>query len=74
MESLQPDTRNHPASATLFALAITRKKLEPPKQFYRCLRVTYFQEYDTPGLEEERTFKSLFLYSLLPSKRAYGQR
>ncbi|KAL7407083.1 hypothetical protein ABVT39_002598 [Epinephelus coioides] len=53
-----------PASATLGAFAITQRKQESPKEYYRRLRVTYFQGRYAPGLEEEHCFKFLFLHNL----------
>ncbi|KAL7394959.1 hypothetical protein ABVT39_007745 [Epinephelus coioides] len=53
-----------PTSATLCAFAITQRKQESPKEYYRCLRVAYFQGHNAPGLEEEHGFKSLFLHNL----------
>ncbi|XP_051571559.1 uncharacterized protein LOC127451142 [Myxocyprinus asiaticus] len=52
------------ASATIAAFAITQKRHEPPREYYRCLRTTYFQGSNEPGLEEERAIKSLFLHNL----------
>ncbi|KAL7403949.1 hypothetical protein ABVT39_007645 [Epinephelus coioides] len=78
MESLPPGTRDcysalcqalrdeyslftDPASA---AFAITQRKQESLKEYYRRLRVAYFQGRNAPGLEEEHGFKSLFLHNL----------
>ncbi|KAM4579287.1 uncharacterized protein V3H82_008529 [Fundulus diaphanus] len=53
-----------PASATLGAFAIQQKRTEAPKEYYRRLRAAYFQGRNAPGLEEDHTFKSLFLHNL----------
>lgn len=58
-----------PASATLGALSIIQKKLEPPREYYRRLRVAYFQGRNAPGLEEDHTFKSLSVNNLHESIR-----
>lgn len=51
-------------SATLGALTITQKRNEPPREYYRRLRAAYFQGRNAPGLEEDRSFKSLYLHNL----------
>ena len=50
-----------PASATISGLATMQEKHDSTKDYYRHLRAAYFQVYNVPGLEEEPTFKLLFL-------------
>lgn len=40
---------NDPVSATLGALSIIQKKLEPPREYYRRLRVAYFLGRNAPA-------------------------
>ena len=57
------------ASATLSAMNILQKKNKSPRVYYRRLRTTYFGGCRTPGLEDDRAFKSLFLHNLHESIR-----
>ncbi len=60
---------NDPASATLGAFNIIHKRSEPPREYFRRLRVAYFQGRNAPGLEEEHQFKCLFVNNLHESVR-----
>ncbi|KAL7407266.1 hypothetical protein ABVT39_005928 [Epinephelus coioides] len=48
------------------ALQIKHAHLENPRDYYKRLRHTYFQSKNAPGLEENPSFKSLFLRNLHP--------
>ncbi|MED6275465.1 hypothetical protein CHARACLAT_026818 [Characodon lateralis] len=41
-----------------------KKKDEPPREYFHRLKTAYFQRCYAPGLEEDHTFKSLFLHNL----------
>ncbi|XP_055362228.1 uncharacterized protein LOC129603674 [Betta splendens] len=53
-----------PAATIFEAFNVLHKRNEPPKEYYRRLRKAYFQGRNTPGLEEDSTFQSLFLHNL----------
>ncbi|XP_061587553.1 uncharacterized protein LOC133452322 [Cololabis saira] len=57
------------ASATLAASSIKHQESETPKDYYWRLRAAFFQGRNTPGLENDRHFKSLFLHNLHESVR-----
>lgn len=58
-----------PAAATLGAFEVLHRREESPKEYYRRLRVAYFQGHNAPGLEEDSAFRSLFLHNLHESIR-----
>ncbi len=49
---------NDPASAAFGAFAITQRRMEPPREYYRRLQVAYFQGRNAPGLEEDHALCS----------------
>ena len=53
------------------ALQIKHSRLENPRDYYKRLRYVYFQGKNAPGLEENPTFKSLFLRNLHPCVRTH---
>ncbi|XP_060883263.1 uncharacterized protein LOC132954661 [Labrus mixtus] len=53
-----------PASALLSAFSVLHQKHEAPKDYYWRLRSAYFQGRKAPGLEENQTFKSIFMHNL----------
>ncbi|XP_056256394.1 uncharacterized protein LOC130184486 [Seriola aureovittata] len=53
------------------ASQIKHSRHEHPNDFYQRLRHAYFQGRNTPGLEQNSTFKSLFLRNLHPCVRTH---
>ena len=53
------------------AAQIKHSRQENPKDYFRRLRHVYFQGQNTPGLEEDPTFKSMFLRNLHPCIRTH---
>ena len=53
------------------ALQIKHSRCEHPRDYYKRLRHAYFQGKNAPGLEENSTFKSLFLRNLHPCVRTH---
>ena len=51
------------------ALQIKHSRQEHPRDYYWRLRHAYFHGRNTPGLEENSSFKSLFLHNLHPCIR-----
>ena len=58
-------------TAMVAALQIKHSRRESPKDYYNRLRHAYFQGNNAPGLEENPTFKSLFLKNLHPCVRTH---
>lgn len=53
-----------PTTATLCTFTITQRRSVPPREYYRHLRVAYFQGCTDLGQEEDHAFKSLFVDNL----------
>lgn len=58
-------------SGIVAASQIKHSRLEHPRDFYRRFRHAYFQGKNAPGMEENSTFKSLFMKNLHPSIRSH---